>query len=58
VKAQVSSSDPTGVDVGEASRLERAYAEQFPQAQWSADRQEQFLSWCLDVARQRVNAIS
>lgn len=38
-------------------RLERAYAEQFAQAQWSADRQEQFLSWCLDVARQRANAI-
>lgn len=38
-------------------RLARAYAEQFAAAALSADRQERFLSWCLDVAQQRVDAI-
>ena len=38
-------------------RLARAYAEQFAAAALSTDRQERFLSWCLDVAQQRVNAI-
>jgi len=37
--------------------LARAYAEQFAAAALSTDRQERFLSWCLDVAQQRVNAI-
>jgi hypothetical protein len=38
-------------------RLARAYAEQFAAAALSTDRQERFLSWCLDVAQERVNAI-
>ena len=38
-------------------RLARAYAEQFAAAALSTDRQERFLSWCLDVAQQRVDAI-
>ena len=38
-------------------RLARAYAEQFAAVALSTDRQERFLSWCLDVAQQRVNAI-
>jgi len=38
-------------------RLVRAYAEQFAAAALSTERQERFLSWCLDVAQQRVNAI-
>jgi hypothetical protein len=39
------------------TRLERAYAEQFAQVQWSAGWQEQALSWCLEVAQRRVDAI-
>jgi hypothetical protein len=38
-------------------RLARAYAEHFATAALSTDRQERFLSWCLDVAQQRVDAI-
>jgi hypothetical protein len=38
-------------------RLARAYAEQFAAAALSTDRQERYLSWCLDVAHQRVDAI-
>ncbi len=38
-------------------RLERAYAARFAQAQVDARRQEKLLSWCLDVARRRVDAI-
>ena len=38
-------------------RLARAYADQFAAATLSIDQQERFLSWCLDVAQQRVNAI-
>ncbi len=38
-------------------RLMRAYAERFVAAALSTDRQARFLSWCLDVAQQRVNAI-
>jgi hypothetical protein len=38
-------------------RLACAYAEQFAAAGLSTDQQERFLSWCLDVAQQRVNAI-
>jgi hypothetical protein len=38
-------------------RLTRAYAEQFAAAFLSADQQERFLSWCLDVVQQRVDAI-
>jgi hypothetical protein len=38
-------------------RLEQAYAEQPARASWSDDRQAAILSWCLDVARQRVDAI-
>lgn len=38
-------------------RLERAYAELFAIGSLSHDRQEEILFWCLDVTRQRVNAI-
>lgn len=38
-------------------RLERAYAEQLAMASLSSKRQESLLSWCLDVARRRVDAI-
>jgi hypothetical protein len=38
-------------------RLARAYAERFATTALSTDRQERFLSWCLDVAQQRVDAI-
>jgi hypothetical protein len=38
-------------------RVARAYAEQFAAATLSTDRQERYLSWCLDVAQQRVDAI-
>jgi hypothetical protein len=41
----------------ETERLERIYTEKFGQVSLSPDRQEQDLSWCLDVAQQRVNAI-
>lgn len=38
-------------------RLEAAYAERLPGAAVTADRQQEFLPWCLDVAQRRVNAI-
>jgi hypothetical protein len=38
-------------------RLAHAYAEQLVAAALSTDQQERFLSWCLDVAQQRANAI-
>ncbi len=38
-------------------RLLRAYAQRFATATLNTDQQERFLSWCLDVANQRVNAI-
>lgn len=38
-------------------RLERVYKEQFARMSLSPERQEAFLSWCLDVAKQRVDAI-
>jgi hypothetical protein len=40
-------------------RLARAYTEQFAAAApgLSTDQQERYLSWCLDVAQQRVDAI-
>lgn len=38
-------------------RLERAYADRLSTASLSHGQQEQVLSWCLDVAQQRVNAI-
>jgi len=38
-------------------RLEHAYAEQYAEAFLGEDRQDEILSWCLDVARQRVEAI-
>jgi hypothetical protein len=38
-------------------RLERAYADRLSTASLSHGKQEQVLSWCLDVAQQRVNAI-
>jgi hypothetical protein len=47
-------------DEGESpiyKRLGRAYAERFVAAELDAGRQERFLSWCLDVAQQRVDAI-
>jgi hypothetical protein len=37
-------------------RLERVYTEQFARVPLSNDSQEKILSWCLDVAQQRVNA--
>ncbi|MCP4531423.1 MAG: hypothetical protein GY831_09355, partial [Delftia sp.] len=38
-------------------QLAHAYAEQFAAATLSTDRQERVLSWCLDVAQQRADAI-
>jgi hypothetical protein len=38
-------------------RLEQAYAEQHDEVFLGEGRQEEILSWCLDVARQRVDAI-
>jgi hypothetical protein len=38
-------------------RLAHAYGEQLVAAALSADLQDRFLSWCLDVAQQRANAI-
>ncbi|MFQ6057535.1 MAG: hypothetical protein ACE5MB_01475 [Anaerolineae bacterium] len=38
-------------------RLDRAYAEVLSTVSLSRDQQEQLLSWCLDVAEQRANAI-
>jgi hypothetical protein len=38
-------------------QLARAYAIRFTTAALSADQQERFLSWCLDVAQQRVDGI-
>jgi hypothetical protein len=38
-------------------RLARAYAQRFAAAALSSERQQPFLSWCLDIAQQRVNAI-
>jgi hypothetical protein len=38
-------------------RLERAYTEHLRGAAVPVDRKEEFLSWCLDVAQQRVDAI-
>jgi len=50
-----------GIDKEEDStlkRLERAYADRLSTASsLSHGKQEQVLSWCLDVAQQRVNAI-
>jgi hypothetical protein len=40
-----------------SERLAGAYAEQFAAAALSSERQERFLSWCLDVTQQRVNGI-
>ncbi|MFQ5593561.1 MAG: hypothetical protein ACE5HA_05380 [Anaerolineae bacterium] len=38
-------------------RLERAYAEELANVSLSREKQEEVLTWCLDVAQQRVNAI-
>jgi hypothetical protein len=38
-------------------RLDRAYTEMLSTASLSHDQQEQVLSWCLDVAKQRASAI-
>jgi hypothetical protein len=38
-------------------RLEGVYAEHLARVQWTAEQQERFLAWCLDVAQRRVNAI-
>jgi hypothetical protein len=49
-----------GISKGEDStlkRLERVYADRLSAASLSHGKQEQVLSWCLDVAQQRVNAI-
>jgi hypothetical protein len=40
-----------------SKRTERAFADIIPRASLSSDKQEEFLSWCLDVANKRVNAI-
>ena len=50
----------SGIDKEEDStlkRLERAYADRLSAASLSHGQQEQVLSWCLDVAQQRVDAI-
>lgn len=39
------------------THLEHAYAEHIAPARLSADQQERFLAWCLEVMHQRVNAI-
>lgn len=39
------------------ARLDRVYTAQFAQTQWPAGVQARYLAWCLDVARQRVEAI-
>jgi hypothetical protein len=38
-------------------RLERLYADQVPQMALSKDKQTIFLAWCLEVAKNRVEAI-
>ena len=38
-------------------RLERAYTERFATVALSGESQERVLSWCLDVARRRIDAI-
>ena len=38
-------------------RLERAYAERLSDASLSHDQEQQLLSWCIDVAKRRVEAI-
>ncbi len=38
-------------------RLERIYGECLPKVPLSQDKQAEFLSWCLEVAKLRVNAI-
>ena len=42
---------------GALKRLERAYAARLSDASLPRDRQAQVLSWCLDVAKRRVEAI-
>ena len=42
---------------GILTQLERAYTERLSTVSLGRDRQEQFLTWCLDVAQRRVNAI-
>ncbi len=38
-------------------RVLRVYAGRFASVSWSAAQQERYLSWCLSVAQERVNAI-
>jgi len=47
-------------DQGEKSalkRLERAYAERLAEASLTSDQQKEFLSWCLQVVKQRTDDI-
>ena len=47
-------------DAGEASlltRLQRAYTEYLPEVSLPSDQQTHLLSWCLDVAQRRIDAI-
>jgi len=47
----------TGEEDSTLKRLESAYADRLSTTSLSHGQQEQVLSWCLDVAQQRVNAI-
>jgi len=47
-------------DTGEASlltRLQHAYTEYLPAPTWPHDQQADMLTWCLDIAQRRVDAI-
>ncbi|MFZ5919192.1 MAG: hypothetical protein ACOYZ7_19855 [Chloroflexota bacterium] len=46
-----------GREASVQQRLERAYTETWRQAAVPVDKQQAFLSWCLEVAQRRVNAI-
>ena len=49
-----------GADAGEASllvRLQHAYTECLPALSLTSDQQAELLTWCLDVAQRRIDAI-
>jgi tetratricopeptide (TPR) repeat protein len=49
-----------GADAGEASlliRLQHAYTECLPEIALTSDQQAELLTWCLDVAQRRIDAI-
>jgi hypothetical protein len=49
-----------GADAGEASlliRLQHAYTERLPEISLTSDQQAELLTWCLDVAQRRIDAI-